>query len=675
MTVDPLNPATVYVTEYGQLLLSRDGGATWNRIGLPVEEGDRLEVAVDAVLPGRIYATGVRGLLISDDDGATWRLAGAKPTVERGVFAHPRRRSDVFGLQVSTDSDGNPSSSVIWRSSDGGRTWRTIEPGLLLSRLRPDPRSPEALYGLSENGVFHSMDGGETWRNLEAGISGQWGDLATDPQVPGLLVVGSSIGHDGKIVASDDGGETWAEPVVATASHVVLRGDRVAVLSGGRLFRIIGGPLDGASEEAMVRVVNPPTGGIVFNAAGHGVAGGLLTVEGRQRQGVFSSVDGGESWVWRGSMKRIGGGSYGMVFMDPFLPEVLFAHISTGLNFYARSEDAGLSWDGIDVAQSGIRSIGQMLVRPPIVAHPEEDGVYYLGDLQVYRSEDFGSTWSARGPLERSVRSGDRDTIGGLVLDPRAPTRILASLGDSLWFSQNEGATWEVLGRIQRRERIFSLAYHPIDANQLYSATVGGVYRSVDGGLMWERSLTPESKRWISAHIRQHPIQADRVYVVTSRELYESRDGGRTWQPLHQKFGGLPWFNDVAVSPTNPEVLFVATTWGLFKLESGSKTSLVEEAAYVAPESFGLDQNFPNPFNPSTTIRYQLSNGANVELGVYTMLGQKIRHLVETHQPTGHYTVRWDGRDDRGAELATGVYVYRLKVGTQTQARKLLLLR
>lgn len=86
--------------------------------------------------------------------------------------------------------------------------------------------------------------------------------------------------------------------------------------------------------------------------------------------------------------------------------------------------------------------------------------------------------------------------------------------------------------------------------------------------------------------------------------------------------------------------------------------------------------NFPNPFNPSTTIRYRLDHTGlkPTTLAIYDALGQKIRTLVNESQSSGLYEVRWDGRDDQGRAAASGVYMYLLKSGNFKQTRSMTLL-
>lgn len=96
------------------------------------------------------------------------------------------------------------------------------------------------------------------------------------------------------------------------------------------------------------------------------------------------------------------------------------------------------------------------------------------------------------------------------------------------------------------------------------------------------------------------------------------------------------------------------------------------------PETFVLEQNFPNPFNPETLIRYQIPNVGEaiaIELKIYNVLGSEIRTLVQKNQGAGIYQALWDGRDAHGRHVAAGTYIYQLKAGDFSEARKMLILR
>jgi hypothetical protein len=97
---------------------------------------------------------------------------------------------------------------------------------------------------------------------------------------------------------------------------------------------------------------------------------------------------------------------------------------------------------------------------------------------------------------------------------------------------------------------------------------------------------------------------------------------------------------------------------------------------------FSLSQNFPNPFNPSTTLPFQVKSlefgverPVPTTLTIYNILGQRVRTLLDEDKLPGEYKVIWDGRDEFGKDVASGIYFYKLKSGDFSQVKKMLLLR
>ena len=90
-----------------------------------------------------------------------------------------------------------------------------------------------------------------------------------------------------------------------------------------------------------------------------------------------------------------------------------------------------------------------------------------------------------------------------------------------------------------------------------------------------------------------------------------------------------------------------------------------------APTEFSLKQNFPNPFNPTTSIRYDIAETANAQLIIYNMLGQEVRTLVSGKQDVGYYEVSWNGLNDAGQPVATGIYIYHLQAGHYSKTMKM----
>ena len=93
------------------------------------------------------------------------------------------------------------------------------------------------------------------------------------------------------------------------------------------------------------------------------------------------------------------------------------------------------------------------------------------------------------------------------------------------------------------------------------------------------------------------------------------------------------------------------------------------------PSDYTLEQNYPNPFNPSTAIRFQLSALSAVHLGVFDVLGRKIKTLIQGSRPAGVHVVQWDGTNESGESMPSGLYFYQLNVGPSEVTMKMILMK
>ena len=107
----------------------------------------------------------------------------------------------------------------------------------------------------------------------------------------------------------------------------------------------------------------------------------------------------------------------------------------------------------------------------------------------------------------------------------------------------------------------------------------------------------------------------------------------------------------------------------------GTGGAMVGIGSGVLPETFAVGQNYPNPFNPTTRIDFQVPAAGAVELTIYNMLGQKVRTLVEQPFAPGYYHAEWDGRNDLGAPVSSGIYLYRFQAGAFQAVRKMIFMK
>jgi hypothetical protein len=123
----------------------------------------------------------------------------------------------------------------------------------------------------------------------------------------------------------------------------------------------------------------------------------------------------------------------------------------------------------------------------------------------------------------------------------------------------------------------------------------------------------------------------------------------------YSRFTGTIYFDDLTVE-------VVGTTTGVTKGDA-------------LPQTFELAQNYPNPFNPTTRIVFGLPRDGTVSIVIYNVLGQKVRTLINEARTAGRYEVNWDGRDEHGMPVGTGLYLYRLEAGQFSLVQKMLMLK
>ena len=150
-------------------------------------------------------------------------------------------------------------------------------------------------------------------------------------------------------------------------------------------------------------------------------------------------------------------------------------------------------------------------------------------------------------------------------------------------------------------------------------------------------------------------------------------DGGETWHDIGVGLEGQVLA--IAVDPQRPGRVYASTESGIYSISRPQPTPTVVETEEALPTAFNLLKNYPNPFNAGTNLLFSLSEKSRIELAIYNLLGQRVRTIADGSRKPGTHSVYWDGRDDSGTELASGVYFYRLETGGIEKTRKLLLIR
>ncbi len=167
---------------------------------------------------------------------------------------------------------------------------------------------------------------------------------------------------------------------------------------------------------------------------------------------------------------------------------------------------------------------------------------------------------------------------------------------------------------------------------------------------------------------------AEVIYTYDSRDNQIPQEGRPVaWRYLGDDYRYV--YFDIPLSAFDRSAAIAALRQALDDVTSESTGIENNQNLSDLPGSFVLHQNYPNPFNPDTRIEYELPAASNVKLTIFNLLGQKVRTLVDEYQTAGVRYVTWDGANDAGKPVATGLYLYRLQVGDRSESKKMLLLK
>jgi photosystem II stability/assembly factor-like uncharacterized protein len=520
LAIDPAHPSTIYAGRTVEgVVKSTDGGAHWRHVERGLTNRGIQSLALDPRTPGRLFVGTFDGLFRSDDGGETWRrltegLPASFPVDVRAVAIDPRSPQTVYTAMVEPV---DPATSRLWKSLDGGTTWRAISSGPLLGRLvstlAVSSGATGTIYAGTEAGVFKTTNGGTTW--TATGLTAPVRALVAHPTRRKIVYAATYEG----VFRTVDGGVHWqrvTEDMAASPLALAILPDNPAVLYAGTSL---------GSQEAP--------------------------------GGVFKSRDAGATWHY--SSRGLSALSAFDVIVDPQDSRNLW--LTSWLGLY-RSSDRGATWVGIKVDGdcAGVRDfIG-------ITLDPADSKTLYLsarfaGDYRLCRTADGGATWEKL--LQASTELHD------VWLDPKTPSTLYA-YGSGIWRSTNAGASWTPPRGGSENLGFFQLLTSPQAPDTFYGwVTVptgqGGFFfglaRSTDGGATWIlRDLPPGS----SGTLALDPDLLETLYTIGSGRVFVSRDGGDHWSEVSADFAGRTV--GLAIDPAAPDFLYAQVyTDGLYE--------------------------------------------------------------------------------------------------------------
>ena len=246
-----------------------------------------------------------------------------------------------------------------------------------------------------------------------------------------------------------------------------------------------------------------------------------------------------------------------------------------------------------------------------------ESGSNIAINLEAENINAIGSTASATGTIAKVTAAGDQTLMVG-----------------------KEARVTFAEGAVKTAHNVAAFSTSGNLAKQMSSdVETGAVLSDI---LYVSEGINPDKPVRIKMQLRENPEEYGDMVPI----LFRAKEGQLTAVAS-------------AENAVNGQIIFETDELGSFQVILAKKEALTETVNLV-PDKFALQQNFPNPFNSSTSIRYQLPRTSDVRLLIYDMMGRQIKTLYQGQQNAGYYTVKWNGRSDDNRLLPSGVYFYRL---------------
>lgn len=679
---------------------STNGGEQWEQLALPLDF-DLRKAATDP--SGNIWIEDFdANLQKSSDDGASWEFVTHVPGNTYGISTFLFNGSDTL---LFAGRHG------FYRSFDGGENWELFQAEKFFLHTYQLNNGDLAAYiydwrsSTQQVFIYTSSDHGATWVPTTA--------LET-PQVTGFAVNGddvffTALFNQNNIYRSSDYGVSWEGfsqgiPAGFTIERIVcsdIPGDSNILLYGYDAnfnYQFFHSSNSGESWTAgpvnfqSIRVLKmTPTGQIIAGV----------------NSGIFKSADNAATWTEMNQGIISTSVESMVVDTNNRLHAVVYAQ---GI---LTSDDQGASWQkqfetdlfltGLTIAPSGTMF-----------------STIFFGD-KFLRSTDQGVTWEdiiPNMPVNSTVFNMDYLPNGDLIIGG----------ANSVQISSDDGNSWTIMSNIPNPQPGYYISYSVVTNSNgdifLRPFTFGpeGIYRSTDGGANWQEIANDISNRVETFYIDDDGIifAGMTVYGVPNSGpyLYKSIDNGDTWSAIDTGIQLEDEGNVTAIinvegiyyagtttnvyrSINNGEswvsvkngLAFTATTQGVnaflvdnsgqvfasnpgFGLYRGlNALTPIDNQPPEIPGGYGLAQNYPNPFNPATTIGFQIAASEFVTLEIFSITGQLVKTLVNENRAAGNYTERWDGRNNIGQQVSSGIYFYQINAGSFRQVKKMILLK
>jgi photosystem II stability/assembly factor-like uncharacterized protein len=533
VVVHPRDPDTAWAAAFGHpfgpseqrgVFRTEDGGATWEHVLYVSDEVGAVDLSINPDNPRHLYAAMWRferkpwtfydasedgGIFRSTDGGSTWKeLEGGLPTGitgRIGVSVSPADPDRVYALVSAPDPDGG-----LWRSDNAGDSWRRINRDRNLrqrhwyySHVKADPADPDTVYIMNVN-IWRSVDGGESVERLRPN-HGDTHDLWIDNDDPTVMILGADGGGE----VSLNAGATWSSVLNQPTAEIY----RVTV-DEQFPYRVYGSQQDNST--------------LSMNSQGRG---------------------GQQDWY------TVGGCESGHIAIDPRNPDIVYAGCYIGeISRFDRATGERRPISAYPVLVDGVapRELEHRFQwNAPILISRHDPTVLFHTSNTVNISRDEGRTWQVISP-DLTYDNEEQQELPGAPL-------------------QHDHTSVEVYGTV------FSLAESPHDVGEIWAGSDDGrVHVTRDGGDTWQ-DVTPADLP-VDGTVNTIDVSAHRAGKVTiavqryrmddwTPYAWQTTDGGESWRRIADGDNGIPGHHPIRTVREDPDaegLLYAGTEFGLF---------------------------------------------------------------------------------------------------------------
>jgi len=672
---------------YGTIIHTSDGGKNWEvqRTGITGKEENFHQIVFLDLNKGFVVDRHNGIMLKTTDGGKTWEKVDI-----------PQGAGDFYDLKFIDNTYGwlATESGKLYFTEDRGETWRLLyklKEKSITSLFFFDRLNGWATVNSEKGEILKTTNGGAIWQSKTFPELFYIRSITFLNNNTGLIYSSYQTEEKGRrtgVFFTTDGGEEW----MLLGSELNIRdlyplNENEVLVAGGRLYTI-------NLNNWSINLIENKNGfneyGMDFSDPLHGW---IVGSDGA----VIHTSNGGKTW--NEQIKRKFGWVYDIYFTDKNNGWLLAA-----ASYYPEREIkavlANITNDGEEVK---IYDIDPNITLRNICFVSENTGFSfgYYGD---YKATIF--------KLTREGNNLKVEETDGMLHSDRAWGSLFFRNKLEGWFlnpyiehTTDGGKSWEI--QYDRVDISFKSCMF-VDSLNGWAVGITNMAHTTDGGKTWEVLPSPGG-----LHIEgSHFVDKDYGWVVGS-DIYKTTDGGRTWEDkdfmnhsllddvmfvnrsvgyvmsIHSEIykttdGGDTWFMTDRITNSICQRIFFTDEFHGWAVSTGGST--LKYSLYTEPEenrndtvfvpySFSLYQNYPNPFNNETTIKFSLPEEGYTSVKIYNILGEEVRNVTNNIFERGLHSVMWDGRDNRGKAVSSGVYIMRLTYGEFSQAKKILLIK